>query len=89
MSYAAIGVALPRTTFEQARVGVTVQLNELQPGDLLFFRGGQPSHDLGHVTIYAGNGAMVTAPRTGSTVSVEPVPFPAIQLVRRILLPGG
>jgi cell wall-associated NlpC family hydrolase len=88
VSYRAIGLTLPRTTFEQARLGVSVPLTELQPGDLLFFSGGRPTHDLGHVTIYAGNGQMVTAPRTGSTVTVEPVPYAAVQLVRRILVPG-
>src|SRR5205823_7875220 len=62
VSYRAAGIMLPRTTFEQARVGVTVPISNLEPGDLLFFRGGSPTHDLGHVTIYAGSGEMVTAP---------------------------
>jgi cell wall-associated NlpC family hydrolase len=85
VSYRAAGINLPRTTFEQATLGVSVPLANLQPGDLLFFRGGQPAHDLGHVTIYAGNGLMVTAPHTGAVVSLEPVPYPSVQLARRVL----
>jgi cell wall-associated NlpC family hydrolase len=85
VSYRAVGIALPRTTFEQATVGVTVALADLQPGDLLFFHGGQPPHDLGHVTIYVGNGQMISAPHTGAVVTVEPAPLAEAQLARRVL----
>ena len=39
-----------------------------QPGDLVFF--GSPSY---HVGIYLGDGMMIDAPRTGSTISIRPV----------------
>ena len=85
VAYRAAGVALPRTTFEQASYGTTVAITDLRPGDLLFFRGGDPVQDLGHVAIYAGNGTMISAPHTGAVVQIEPVPYDSIELARRVL----
>ncbi|HET9733507.1 MAG TPA: NlpC/P60 family protein [Acidimicrobiales bacterium] len=85
IAYRTAGVALPRTTFEQASYGTTVAAADLRPGDLLFFRGGDPVQDLGHVTIYAGNGTMISAPHTGAVVQIEPVPYGSIELARRVL----
>ncbi|MFC6085348.1 C40 family peptidase [Sphaerisporangium aureirubrum] len=68
-SWAAAGVSLPRTAAGQYSWGASrrVSLNALQPGDLLFASG------LGHVGMYAGNGQMVHAPRTGDVVKVVPL----------------
>lgn len=86
VAFRAAGIELPRTTAGQILVGVEVRpSDELLIGDLLFFRGGQPTHDLGHVAIYAGNGLMVIAPRTGEVVSLRPVPVGTLQAVRRTL----
>ncbi|MBO4897042.1 MAG: C40 family peptidase [Clostridia bacterium] len=65
--YANFGINLPRVTYDQMNVGVPVSCDSLQVGDLLFFRGG------GHVGIYAGNGTYIHAPRTGRTVSIDPL----------------
>jgi cell wall-associated NlpC family hydrolase len=85
VAYHAAGITLPRTTFEQARVGITVPVAQLAPADLLFFRGGDPADDLGHVALYLGGGAMVDAPHTGAAVRVEAVPYGEVQLVRRVI----
>jgi cell wall-associated NlpC family hydrolase len=45
-----------------------VSESELEPGDLIFFY--QP---IGHVTIYIGDGMMVSAPTEGENVSVVPL----------------
>jgi cell wall-associated NlpC family hydrolase len=45
-----------------------VSRSDLQPGDLIFFY--QP---IGHVTIYVGDGLMVSAPTEGENVSVVPL----------------
>ncbi|WP_433249503.1 C40 family peptidase [Streptosporangium sp. CA-135522] len=62
------GLDLPRTTWEQWSWGasrrVPLDLNRLQPGDLLFSKG------LGHMGMYAGGGKMVYAPPTGDIVKV-------------------
>ena len=88
-SYRQAGVSLPRTTEGQVNVGVAVSTGEaLRPGDLLFTRGGQQVHDLGHVAIYAGGGLEVVAPRSGKSVTVQRVNLDRVQAVRRILAPG-
>ncbi len=60
------GVSLPRTSFEQWAWGASrrVSLDALEAGDLLFHSG------YGHVGIYAGDGKVVHAPRTGDVVKV-------------------
>ncbi|WDZ90580.1 bifunctional lytic transglycosylase/C40 family peptidase [Nocardiopsis sp. HUAS JQ3] len=71
-AWAAAGVSIPRVTTDQVAAGVRVGLDELQPGDLLFYdtgSGASPSH----VTMYVGEGQMVNAPRTGTAIRVEPV----------------
>lgn len=86
VAFRSAGIELPRTTAGQIAVGVEVRpADGLLIGDLLFFRGGKPTHDLGHVAIYAGDGLMVIAPKTGEVVSLRPVPAGALQAVRRIL----
>ena len=76
--YANFGIDLPRVTYDQMKVGVAVSTDNLQVGDLLFFRDG------GHVGIYAGNGTYIHAPRTGRTVSIEPLNR-SICAARRVL----
>lgn len=67
--YKRLGVSLPRTAASQANVGASVSYNNLQPGDLVFFkRGGRPVH---HVGIYVGNGCYIHAPQTGDVVKVS------------------
>ncbi|WP_068693527.1 lantibiotic dehydratase [Thermobifida halotolerans] len=71
-AWAAAGVSIPRVTTDQVRIGIPVGLDELQPGDLLFYdTGSGPSPS--HVTMYVGDGQMVNAPSTGQTIRVEPV----------------
>ncbi|MEW9527891.1 NlpC/P60 family protein [Microbispora sp. NPDC049125] len=65
-SWAAAGVNLPRTSYEQWAWGASrrVSLDALEPGDLLFHAG------YGHVGMYAGNGKVVHAPQTGDVVKI-------------------
>ncbi|RNL86367.1 C40 family peptidase [Halostreptopolyspora alba] len=65
-AWGSAGVNLPRTTYAQAEVGQRINsMGALQPGDLVFFY-----EDLGHMGIYAGDGQMVHAPRSGRNVEV-------------------
>ena len=70
-SYAMAGVALPRTSREQARVGKAVDLPDLLPGDLLFWAY-NPANlaTVHHVAMYLGDGKIVQAPQPGEFVEV-------------------
>lgn len=62
--YEHFGYGLSRTSREQANNGTRVSLDEIQPGDLLFYNHGG---SIGHVAIYIGNGQIIHASteRTG------------------------
>ncbi|CAM5739088.1 C40 family peptidase [Streptomyces hirsutus] len=61
-------MSLPRTTYAQINAGRRVARSELRPGDLVFFYSG-----ITHVGLYIGNGRMIHAPNSGSTVRVAPL----------------
>lgn len=85
--YKDVGVSLPRTSQEQAKVGQAVgNLKAAQPGDLLFYAGsdGTPSAP-GHVGIYVGSNKMIDAPHTGAPVRYDSAGSPVA--IRRVL--GG
>jgi cell wall-associated NlpC family hydrolase len=86
--YAQLGVQLPRTSEEQATVGSPVSsLAAAQPGDLVFFAGSDgTANSPGHVGIYVGNGQMIDAPHTGSSVEVQSVSSAGpVVAIRRVL----
>lgn len=60
-----VGVSLPHYAAAQYGMGVPVSKDQLQPGDLVFFRG------LGHMGMYIGGGNMIHAPRTGDVVKIS------------------
>lgn len=80
--YSDLGISLPRTSEEQATVGMPVaSVAQARPGDLVFY---EPSASgPGHVGIYIGNGQMINAPHTGTVVRVDSVGTPSA--IRRIL----
>lgn len=61
--YAYFGYSLDRTSSSQRSNGTEVSLDEVQPGDLIFYSG--------HVAIYIGNGQIIHAstPSTGIIIS--------------------
>jgi peptidoglycan DL-endopeptidase CwlO len=65
-SWAHGGVGLPHNSSAQYGATARVDRGDLEPGDLLFF--GSPIH---HVSMYIGNGQMVEAPYSGTTVRVS------------------
>jgi cell wall-associated NlpC family hydrolase len=74
-AYGQIGVALPRTAQEQWQsAGTQISYSAARPGDLLAWAG-DPSTPgyVTHVAIYLGDGQMIAAPHSGSTVGVQPV----------------
>ncbi len=51
--------------------GKRIDKSELQPGDLVFFHMGHHHRRIDHVAVYIGEGRLVHAPTTGSTVRVD------------------
>lgn len=70
-THAAHGVTVPRTTNEQFDAARPVHIDQIAPGDLLFFRFEGPK--VSHVAIYAGDGRFVHAPQSGRPVEVRPL----------------
>jgi cell wall-associated NlpC family hydrolase len=67
----AAGIELPRTAREMSRLGLKVDRNALQPGDLVFFNTRRNAYS--HVGIYIGEGRFVHAPSSGGVVRVEEI----------------
>lgn len=64
-----LGLKLPRTSAEMARLGQNINKKNLQKGDLVFFN--TSGKRFSHVGIYLGDNKFVHAPRTGAVVRVE------------------
>ncbi|MFE3456628.1 C40 family peptidase [Nocardiopsis aegyptia] len=75
-AWEAAGVAIPRVTTDQVNFGTSATLDELAPGDLLFYDTGGPGDPPAPVTVYVGDGQMVNVPSTGKNIRVEPVDGP-------------
>lgn len=72
--YQLFDIDLPRTAFEQSRVGMRVARGELAEGDLLFFNTRKPP--VGHVGIYIGNDQFVHAASKNKGVRVDSLNTP-------------
>ena len=68
-SYSRAGIAVPRTTRSQLKVGVPITSKSLRVGDLVFFD--QEGRKFSHVGIYIGNGRFVHAPSSGKHVRID------------------
>jgi cell wall-associated NlpC family hydrolase len=78
--YGDLGIDLPRVSEDQARAGRPVpSLAAAQPGDLIAF--GSP---VDHIGIYAGDGKMIVAPKTGDVVKVQAI-YRTPTAIRRVL----
>jgi cell wall-associated NlpC family hydrolase len=67
--YAQQGLALPREVRDQYQLGSKVDLDEVRPGDLVFFE--TVSRGASHVGIALGNDQFVHAPSSRGVVRVE------------------
>ena len=65
-AWAAAGVSIPRTTYDDWASLPHIPMSDLQAGDLILYEGE------GHVAIYIGDGYIIDAPTTGSYVEKIP-----------------
>jgi cell wall-associated NlpC family hydrolase len=64
--YGQTGKSIPRTSSAQQAAATPVSRSAARPGDIVFI--GSPAY---HVGIYAGNGMMWTAPKSGDVVKLQ------------------
>lgn len=70
-AWAAGGRSLPHYSVAQYDVSTPVAASRLRPGDLVFWGDGADPSSIYHVALYAGNGRIIHAPRTGRPVTEE------------------
>jgi cell wall-associated NlpC family hydrolase len=68
-AFAGVGIKLPHYSGAQYNAGRKIPSAEMRRGDVIFYGPGGSQH----VTLYLGDGQMLEAPYTGSTVKVSPV----------------
>ena len=62
-----VGISIPRTEQAQAQEGEEVSIDDLQPGDLLFYDC-VGEGNISHVTTFVGGTSMIHAPQEGEFV---------------------
>ncbi len=62
------GINIPRTSKEQAASGRRVDLDEIRPGDLIFYR---KNGSINHVALYIGNGKVISAKSPSEGIMIK------------------
>jgi peptidoglycan DL-endopeptidase CwlO len=65
-AWRSVGVTLPHNAYQQKQNTTRISYSSLKPGDLVFY-----GWDIHHVTIYVGNGWVVSAPQPGESVQMQ------------------
>jgi cell wall-associated NlpC family hydrolase len=68
-AFAGVGIKLPHYSGAQYDMGRKIPSSQMRRGDVIFYGPGGSQH----VALYLGDGQMLEAPYTGSTVKISPV----------------
>jgi cell wall-associated NlpC family hydrolase len=70
--YKNFGIALPRTSMDQINKGTSVNINNLEVGDLVFFMTNPDVPDeISHVGIYMGNNKFIHSPNANEVIKIS------------------
>ena len=64
------GGILPHSSVDQYYYGTSVEREDLEPGDLVFFEASDNPTKIGHVGIYIGEGEFIHSPLAGENVKI-------------------
>lgn len=76
------GIGVSRVSYKQCYDGRAVNLDEVQPGDLLFYRRGSR---IGHVVMYAGGGKVVQAKGKAYGICVTDLSTDGLVCIRNVI----
>ena len=76
------GISLPHNAAAQSGYGTAVSMDNLQPGDLLFYEG---DGGIGHVSIYIGNGQVVHASNPTNGILISSIGYRTPCAARRMV----
>lgn len=71
LAYKAVGINLPRVSYQQANAGRRVDVGSLEPGDLVAWDNSTRNNGADHIAVYIGHGQIVEAPRPGTNVRIR------------------
>ena len=63
-----LGITLPRTAAEMAKVGKRISISDIKPGDLLFFN--TLGFNSSHIGLYLGNNQFLQSQKTGTDIHI-------------------
>lgn len=69
--YRELGIELPRVSYQQGNYGKRVGIDQLRPGDLVFWDNSARNNGADHVAIYIGDGMVIHAPKPGDRVKIS------------------
>lgn len=72
-AWQAAGIDLPHYSGAQWAISQHIAIDDLEPGDLVFYWGAGERGDPSHVGLYIGDGQMIHAPGSGRSVRVESI----------------
>lgn len=72
-AFAGSGANVHRPAAAEAGQGPHVPLDQIQPGDMVFYAGAGGNGHIHHVAMYLGDGQMIEAPQSGLNVRIVPM----------------